>query len=538
LGQISAVQLKNPWHEDPTMRSLIRQRGRVDAVSERQDTHLAQMEVSAVFQETRAGYQPSILGTVPSTGTSIHVVSDAVLDALLAPYRDELFYLGHVFGSTPLLPMWFKHFGSGEGGAGEAYHLGIFGKTGSGKSVLAKMILLAYSRHPSMGILVIDPQGEFAQDMQTGSVPGAMKLPLRELIGNHGRETRVVRVRNLVLDRWELFTEILYESQFFEKLTVPKGDNRRNACTELEEYLQKKKVKLDELATDKGFQAMEDAFSDVTIQGRIYRATGARDRFVGALQASVDDGSLRSVWDQVAYLFSTSRRNAVKIDAVLHSLFEDVERARPVIVLDLSRESAGEANWTDKIADIVIKRLLDGLSLTAERHYAEGKSLNTLVIIDEAHRLAPRTDSSSTVKSVLVDAARTTRKYGLGWLFISQTLSSIDRDIVSQLRIFFCGFGLSMGQEWQSLKELAGGSSSLELYQSFRDPHSSFSVESRQYSFMCVGPVSPLSFYGRPLFFNAFNTVSEFVGSNLSKRRDRVINVAMPSQRPIDFNAP
>jgi len=39
LGQITEVKLRNIWHEDPTMRSLIRQRGRVDAVSERQDTH-------------------------------------------------------------------------------------------------------------------------------------------------------------------------------------------------------------------------------------------------------------------------------------------------------------------------------------------------------------------------------------------------------------------------------------------------------------------------------------------------------------------
>lgn len=50
LGQITEVQLKNIWHEDPTMRSLIRQRGRVDAVSERQDTHLGQMGISAVFK--------------------------------------------------------------------------------------------------------------------------------------------------------------------------------------------------------------------------------------------------------------------------------------------------------------------------------------------------------------------------------------------------------------------------------------------------------------------------------------------------------
>jgi DNA helicase HerA-like ATPase len=160
LGQITEVQLRNIWHEDPTMRSLIRQRGRVDAVSERQDTHLAQMVVSAVFRKGMQGrYEPSILGTVPPTGTPIHTVTDEVLNEVLAPYREQIFYLGHVYGSKPKLPLWFKHFDAGPDGAGEAYHLGIFGKTGSGKSVLAKMILLAYARYPGMALLVIDPQG-------------------------------------------------------------------------------------------------------------------------------------------------------------------------------------------------------------------------------------------------------------------------------------------------------------------------------------------------------------------------------------------
>ena len=65
---------------------------------------------------------------------------------------------------NPNCLLWFKHFDTGADGAGEAYHLGIFGKTGSGKSVLAKMIMLAYARYEKMGILVIDPQGEFSQD--------------------------------------------------------------------------------------------------------------------------------------------------------------------------------------------------------------------------------------------------------------------------------------------------------------------------------------------------------------------------------------
>lgn len=119
---------------------------------------------------------------------------------------------------------------------------------------------------------------------------------------------------------------------------------------------------------------------------------------------------------------------------------------------------------------------------------------------------------------MLIDAARTTRKYGLGWLFISQTLSSLHSEIIQQLRIFFFGFGLSLGQEFQSLQQLIGSTgTALDLYKLFRDPHSAFDISSRQYSFMTIGPVSPLSFSGTPLFFNAFNTVKAFLETNKLK---------------------
>ena len=188
--------------------------------------------------------------------------------------------------------------------------------------------------------------------------------------------------------------------------------------------------------------------------------------------------------------------------------------------MNLSKEQARDVLWNDTIQALVIKRLLDGLTLTAERNYQDGKSLNTLVIIDEAHRLAPRhldkdNEAARSVRAILIDAARTTRKYGLGWVFISQTLSSLDTEILQQLRIFFFGFGLGLGQEFQALRELVGSSSqALALYQLFRDPHSSFDVASREYSFMTIGPVSPLSFSGSPLFFNAFNTIEEFLIAN------------------------
>jgi hypothetical protein len=524
LGQITEIQLRNIWHEDPTMRSLIRQRGRVDAVSERQDTHLGQMVISAVFRKGgAAGYEPSILGTVPATGTPIHLVSDPVLDELLRPYRDQIFYLGHVYGSKPRLPLWFKHFDRGPDGAGEAYHVGIFGKTGSGKSVLAKMILLAYARYPKMALLVIDPQGEFARDMRKGGPTGEFPLPVEKLLKAQDKEAFVLTVRKLVLDRWDLFRQILAESRFFRELQVMTQDKVDTACDQFTEAMRKAPgIILAELHKREVFDKAWNLLKQDKLRNKIYAKEGAAaERFKDAVTEANPDELYRDIWLPVARLFQEDHAGGRrKVEDALKWLLDTAKTKRPVLIVDVSKEQAQGLLWNDTIQSLVIKRLLEGVTYTAESLYQEGKSLNALVVIDEAHRLAPRDlpsdgDAARGVRNVLIDAARTTRKYGLGWLFISQTLSSLHPEILQQLRIFFFGFGLGLGQEFQSLRQLVGSSgTALDLYQLFRDPHSAFDAKSRQYSFMTIGPVSPLSFSGSPLFLNAFNTVDAFLEAN------------------------
>ena len=386
---------------------------------------------------------------MPSTGTLIHIGTDEVLDELLRPYRDQIFYLGHVYGSQPRLPLWFKHFDKGPDGAGEAYHIGIFGKTGSGKSVLAKKILLAYARYPRMALLVIDPQGEFARDMKSGAPDEGFPLPLGDVVRGLGKEHAVLTIRNLVLDRWELFEQILFESRFFERLSMPKGENRELACGILADRLRRARTKLAALHERKTFDAAWSLLKDEKVQPLFYRTVASRARFNDAMRNANPDEFFGSYWSPVAKLFRTDRRGARTVDKGLRWLLGEHEN-RPVLVIDLSREQAEGLFWNDKIQSLVIKRLLDGIAVQAERSYGDRKSLNALVVIDEAHRLAPRDlskddEAARSVRSRLIDAARTTRKYGLGWMFISQTLSSIHMEILQQLQdILFrirSGFG-------------------------------------------------------------------------------------------------
>src|SRR5256712_12616480 len=241
LGQITEINLRNVWSEDPTMRGLIRQKGRVDPITERQDTHTASLLVSAVFGKTADGFEPSMLGTVPATGTPVRLVNEQIMHDLLSEYSKELFFLGRAYGSSVHLPMWFKHFGFEEGGAGEAYHIGIFGKTGSGKSVLSKMLMLGYSRHKEMTMFVLDPQGEFAK-LKTEAQIG--EILAKKLL----KEIKVYDLHNLVLTGNALFRKVLTLSGFFNRLGIFLDENQARAADQIEIILAGKRPGLSGIA--------------------------------------------------------------------------------------------------------------------------------------------------------------------------------------------------------------------------------------------------------------------------------------------------
>lgn len=199
---------------------------------------------------------------------------------------------------------------------------------------------------------------------------------------------------------------------------------------------------------------------------------------------------------------------------------------RYIVVLDLSGSGLMKTDkqtfWSEQVQALLLDRIAEALIRKAEELYGD-KSLNALVVLDEAHRLAgseylDEESDKGALRRRLIDGVRTTRKYGLGWMFISQSLSSIHRSVLDQCRILMFGFGLALGDEFRRLKEFASGDEmSMELYQSFRDPHSFPRPDLREFPFMAVGPVSPLAFSGRPLFFSAFTDPDEFLSANRLK---------------------
>ena len=528
VGQIVGIELRNRWHEDSVFRNLVKRTGEIPPITNRQDTRIAALAVGATFKRGTNGHEPDVLGMVPATGTRVARVDQALLDQLLAVYRQEIFYLGRAYANDVLYPMWFKHFGNGPGGAGEAYHLAIFGKTGSGKSVLAKNMLLAYARHKpprQMGLLVIDPQGEFARDFGSGLATGSYKLDYRSACQKMGRNVLVQRVPDIRLDRWNLFADLISRTQLFPRLSIRTQDWIRNAADVLSERLREEKVKLTDLYKRESYETGLRLLKDERSLKQIYSGKEGRER----LKEMLEDGKVTAplfddFWLPVSKLFRETgddgKRRPVTEDIIDLVLRKD---DRCIVIMDLSGAGLSDPDkqtfWSEDVQALLLSRITEALTRKAEELFGK-ESLNALVILDEAHRLAGteyfEDDSDrAELRKKLIDGVRTTRKYGLGWMFISQSLASIHKSILEQCRILSFGFGLAIGDEFRRLKEFAGGDErSMDLYRSFRDPHSFPREELREFPFMAVGPVSPLAFSGRPLFFTAFTRPQEFLTAN------------------------
>ena len=504
LGQIVSIALNNPYLERHSIRKIVSVRGEANPLTERHDVRLVDMVVGSSFSYDNGKLMPTIIGSVPPTGTNIYQIEQPVIDSLVEDFSSEISVIGRMYNTSIRLPMIFRHFGDYPG-LGEAYHIGVFGKTGSGKSYLARMIMLSYAKNEDMSVILIDPQGEFSDEMRSPS--GTFKVILEQLT----KPYEVVDVSSIALSSIESLKRILYVSDFLEDLGVRKESNKENAADLIGNFFQFPKP------TVTGIKTTIENSGDQTIISlllkhiedrveRIYVSKEPQKRVLNRLHENKKQ--LSEAWKKISNLFN--RQGKICVDDIL----ERVTKNKSFLIIDLSGSSTQDILWNDTVRSIVIKDIIRGLEEKGSELYRQKKSFNLLVATDEAHRLVPRERPENpdflALKEVFVDCIRTTRKYGLGWMFISQSLASLDNEILRQLRLYFFGYGLSWGGERRVREEIVGRGAHIELYQSFRDPQTSAIYNIKDYPFMVYGPVSPLSSSGAPLFFSALDYEKEY----------------------------
>lgn len=526
LGTVTEIKTSNRWHEDPNMRGVLKRHGSLPHLSAVGDVRtadvLVQAAYSAEFRDPGVGQPPTESGgsltMSPTTGSSVSRVTDEFLQNLLRKHEDKMVYIGKIFKMDNVrLPVILRDFGSAEsGGAGEAYHTGIFGMTGSGKSVFACYLLAVQLLHENLGVIVMDPQGQFTTEE-------GLTFSLQEWAENQGRTVRVHSISNdlrLPTDAF-LLTDLLSNTRFFRDLLSLKGkENRDSAKAEFTRFLQAQ-TRWPKNTAEKVLRGVLEEFAaDTQALTRVYASPTSRKKLVGCLKAIADDPAQMNhaleLFGPLHSLFTTqnfSGGHRVSLFKLLEGLL-DPDTAKQYIVLDFSAGQASSLLDSTSVKARILRVVCRILNQRAEALYQAGRSLNTLVVFDEAQRFAssvPEDEEARRLAEKLVDYVRTTRKYGLGWMFITQEVASLRRGVYSQLRVRCFGYGLTSGSELTRLRETIGDRSAVDLYRSFVDPQA---VTPSQYPFMLTGPISPLSFTGTPVFTNVYTDFAEFRRDN------------------------
>lgn len=532
LGTVTEIRTVNRWHEDPNMRGVLKMHGSLPHLSGVGDVRTAEVLIQAAYLAESP--DPSIgapaiesagsLSMSPTTGASVSRVTDEFLESLLRRHAEHITYLGTIYRSEVRLPLTIRHFGGvRDGGAGEAYHIGVFGMTGSGKSALASYLIAAQLRHPQIGVFVMDPQGQF-----TGEE--GLPFSLQEWAESTGRTVQTYSItRDLRLGKnAPLLAELLGLTRFFRDMLTLRGEeNRESAVAEFHRVVAGIQNWDEISAAEVLRRVLSTLLGDTQALTRIYASQQARSRLTSMLNAITTDdvqfAMALEIFSPVHSLFTARNPQGghrTPVSAVLQRVFEASRGPRPLTIIDFSGGGYADDLLGASAVKARILRLVCGeLNRRAERQYREGSSLNILVVFDEAHRFAsqsPADEESEALAYRLVDYVRTTRKYGLGWMFITQEISSLRRGIFDQLRVRCFGYGLTSGTELTRLRETIGDRSAVELYRSFVDPAA---VKPSEFPFMLTGPVSPLSFTGAPVFLSVYTDFRRFRADNDSKAR-------------------
>jgi hypothetical protein len=532
IGQIIEIETKNRWHEDPAFKGVIKRHGSLPHLSGAADNRIATISVQASYDLGKENPEGYILGTSPSTGVKVHKMNNEVMETLMTVHRNSVTYIGKVYGTDVDLPFWFKHFDNTdeknkEYGAKDAYHIGVFGKTGSGKSVTASMILLGYAKNKNnISILVLDPQAQFYLD-DKNLLPSGKSLSEEIQKTMKYEKYKILDDICLPEEDTELFADLLLNNDFirqaFRLFTVEKMELAAEAIARYIEgrishtstfklnSITDKKALLTEMltrfVTPKGDKE-EKEFSSYIMD--IYSPKEYRNKLVRRIKYLLEnidsEKNLVSKWNSTLDLFSSKKEDGTDKSPINQIVSKIVEENGNFIVLDIS-QSKGDIENENLQARFVT--LIEGAIVDlGAKYYALGKKANCLVVMDEAHRFISTDSNDEKIQELtkeIVGSVSTTRKYGIGYMFITQTIESLDEEIIRQMRIFGFGYGLTSGQELRKVSEVVNNPAAIQLYKSFIDPSSN-----GKFPFMFFGPISPLSFTGSPLFIEMYKDFSSF----------------------------
>lgn len=459
-------------------------------------TRCGTMSIGGAFATSGAACEPSALGTMPATGTPVFEADDARVKGIAGAGKDTA-YVGRFYGADAAFPASLPPFAVSDVGP---YNIGIYGARGSGKSSLARALIAAFAKSPASSVFVIDSDGSLAgqgADAGGGDPAGA----LDKICVGEGKRFYSYGVGDLVLDRWDLFHDVLRESDMLKKL-LPDEDRRDVFMGVVRaKFRTGGKYPMAKLRERGAYDSVMELLSSGDVQEEIYPT----EKHVRSLFAKrVEAWSPRAYethWLPLAELFNPEGRT--KVSGILrHACVAG--KKRPVIVVDLSKKTAPDRLlWNDGVRAIVTRRIIRELAAHGEGRYGNEGRLDMLAVLCGAENIAPRRAPAdrrlASLRDAAVELAREARGYGLSLMFLSRTLAGLHRSLYADNRMSFYGSGLSSSAEEEAMSEVLP-SGFAGTYRALVGPRADKGARPF-HPFMSGGLATRLSATEEPMFF-------------------------------------
>jgi hypothetical protein len=524
LGQVRDLELRNHHHEQPLFKAYLRQHLEVPGLSGRADHRVARVyPVDAVILDENGELieKTSALSVLPATGTHVHMANDAMIRKFIQGGRG-LLAVGYLARPT-LFALALPHNDTGDDGAGEARHYGLFGPSGTGKTSLLGEMMTGWARHKGMGQFVLDHDGDLSR-MEIGQgndgQPHFSLARAFTAVGRHPADVVRVARNDLRIEAAKDLAAALRLEHFLEQLGVGAGE-KRHACERAIADT------LDDMLTDASFAKLsyEDAIASICDAcASAYASSGRdkkRDEFLAlATGGGLPERRLRSIWQRVQGYASAPVSMRELVEA---ALFDG-----KIVIVNLA---GADSSFDELVTKRLVQTLLDVAHLAyvlkqegnpadqwhgRYRRYKpyfgryRSARVNAIAVIDEAHMVASESEvgEEGSVAHQLSVAIRRTRKFGLGFCFATQEISTIAKSIFRGLGTRIFAYGLKSASEAERVKEVLADDSAYRLYRGFPDPKSS-----GRYMFMVTGAAVPFA-NGAPVVLTGFRTQDEFFKAN------------------------
>ena len=379
-----------------------------------------------------------------------------------------------------------------------------------------------------MGILILDPQSEFSTNAfarGTGFDFDFHAMLQRLSNGRFNPAQHIIRLDQLQLEGVEMFVQVLQEKDFFQCLGLSSQKTTdaaeyvtRHLDNLIEQGLWNTTMDWNQVQTinitprARGTQPQNpDPFNLAFVReaANSYAASTRQNKAQEFLaQWQTQNNNLGRIWDETVQLFrsqSPEGQTRFAIDDILNNTVLNGH----IRILDLNPQAINMSQrFKLYLMDFVFRRL----RRISHMHYRQNTPGNALIVLDEAGRYIPQDagddDMLRSLCQKLTDSVKEMRKMRCGFLFITQTIAEIQKEIFRNLHFRIYGVGLGVGADAEHITSREG-KDAFELYRSLPDPRLS-----RTFSFMVAGVLLALGSSGRPMVIEGFPSGQAVLDAN------------------------